>query len=172
MPPVTDDSGKPCKLVRLSYAVILKQTFFHKRWIRDPLMIAENKAFGGRDYAVVLLTGIPLAIVWLFTTPWIPTNFMSDLPDLIVFMIVFLVLAASALWMMQGWVRAPRAQLIIEHKLAAAQCPACNYPLANLNPDDDHRVTCPECSAAWHAERIGRAIRVDIVDDAEENPSN
>lgn len=172
MPPVTDDRGKPCNLVKLSYAVILKQTFFPKRWIREPLMLAENKAFGGREYAVILFVGIPLAVFWLFTTPWIPTGFGSELPDLIAFMIVFLALAASALWILQGWIRAPRAQLIIEHTLAAAQCPACHYPLANLNPDDDHRVTCPECSSAWHAERIGRASRTDKLAHAEEYLSN
>lgn len=40
--------------------------------------------------------------------------------------------------------------LAIRARIQAGYCPACNYKLMQLSPDDDEFTTCPECGARWH----------------------
>lgn len=39
--------------------------------------------------------------------------------------------------------------------LAEKHCPSCGHGLAGLPLDSEALVTCPECSAAWFARRLG-----------------
>lgn len=39
--------------------------------------------------------------------------------------------------------------------LQQGRCPSCGFSLGGLEPDGEGRVRCPECSAAWRADRLG-----------------
>ncbi|MBL8990127.1 MAG: hypothetical protein JNJ48_00960, partial [Phycisphaerae bacterium] len=51
------------------------------------------------------------------------------------------------------------ARTAASRSLSARRCPTCGYDLSAAEPDvADGCVVCPECSAAWSAERLGRQL--------------
>ncbi len=68
---------------------------------------------------------------------------------------VFAVIVAMTFWYFGlGYVRRRRASDLTEVALNAGRCASCAYELADLPTEDDGCVVCPECHAAWKAERI------------------
>lgn len=68
------------------------------------------------------------------------------------------------------------AQASARAALSARRCPACGYDLAAAEPEPaDRCVVCPECAAAWSADRLGRQAepppRIVVIPDAP-SPAN
>jgi hypothetical protein len=57
-----------------------------------------------------------------------------------------------AKWIHREWSIAP-------NMLRKRRCPACAYSLSGLTPEPDNCIQCPECGAAWKAERVGKPPR-------------
>lgn len=51
--------------------------------------------------------------------------------------------------------------LLVATSLAAGRCGCCGSALRDVSPDEDGRVTCPACTAAWHSDRWAQG-RVDV----------
>lgn len=54
--------------------------------------------------------------------------------------------------------RAHHVQRLVEGLLHIGRCPSCGYRLSGLLPESDAAMVCPECSAAWNADRVGSTI--------------
>lgn len=54
-----------------------------------------------------------------------------------------------AKWFNLEWHVVPR---MLQHR----RCPACSYSLRVLTPEPDNCIQCPECGAAWKADRVGK----------------
>lgn len=58
-------------------------------------------------------------------------------------------------WLTWRAVRAECAELTRTTLMAFGRCPACAYAIGDLERDASGLIRCPECRAAWKAERLG-----------------
>lgn len=136
------------------------------RWATRPRQstpLHDGKVFGAwmREYRSLLL-GIPAAA---FVAYALVTAIMyARGPGRVMLIVSFAVMLASFVFgQLFAWrqrTRAfPRASelQIATAMLAEHRCPSCAYNIARVEPDADGCVVCPECAAAWHADRI-RAV--------------
>ena len=58
-------------------------------------------------------------------------------------------------WLTLGSVRRRRFRRLADVYLGSGRCASCAYALAGLAAEEDGCVVCPECGAAWRADRLG-----------------
>jgi hypothetical protein len=148
---VRDDRGRPCALAELSPRQVgvraLGMPALHDADTRRELAVTDRM-----ELAVALAGGLAGAIAWQLMRMLVP---VLGVPGLCGGFVIIPTAAAALAWRLSlGAIRRRRAGPLVAGYLASARCGACGYALAGLPPAADGCVVCPECSAAWRAERI------------------
>lgn len=125
------------------------------RLIRDPLHRAEQKRTAGLEIAVAIVGGVVGAVTWQLAWILLLSNTLPWGAFVLGMLIAPLIPALLAWLALLGYIRRRRGDRIIEIYLTAGRCPACGYLLENLPTHADGCMVCPECEAAWRAERVG-----------------
>jgi len=71
---------------------------------------------------------------------------------MLVIMVLAMAFGSAATRARRKWAAPSLAQLLIEEGL----CPSCGYNFFGLSADAEGFLQCPECGAAWRAERVRR----------------
>lgn len=144
----TDDRGQPVAL--LSFADL-------KRVERDPNQRRAALARRLRDAvraesrrstplrAVVMVTLI--SVVWAVVVAMAPS--FRSVP-------IFWIVVVASVVGFRFWARRAAAGNLARTAVAEGVCGACAYSLQDLATEADGCLVCPECGAAWRAERITR----------------
>lgn len=97
---------------------------------------------------ILLLVAVLVTIGWM-TAEFGPQVLAFTLFSPVSSTIILLICVAGVASV--NWIR-ERAELIKRSNVRAGRCPACAYPIGELEPEADGCVVCPECGAAW---RVG-----------------
>jgi len=157
----TDDRGAPCRLADLSPRQIGWRALGLPSVTPDFITKGEQKQTAVLETVVALAGGLVGAVLyWVVITPalshWISTwGSLGRIISMSGLVVVSVVFAMIAWYLFLPRIRASRSGRIIEIYLSAGRCAACGYALERLEPEADGCVVCPECNAAWHAERVG-----------------
>lgn len=102
------------------------------------------------DVHVALFVALMVLGVWVTVSIANPTTFVALAFLIPVSLVVLTVVKEHRVG------RGEAAHEIGGVLLADSICPACGYGLGEQRPDVRGLIVCPECSAAWRGERIGR----------------
>ncbi len=113
----------------------------------DPAAEARRRFFGAAFW-IVLAGFLVYALCQSVWSTWKPPSLIN---------ILFIVLFNFA-WRL-SWNRhakgfQPPLNALSATLTATGRCGHCGYPITNLSPAEDGRVECPECSMAWHTDRM------------------
>jgi len=168
----TDDRSKPCKIADLSTDQVAWRALGLHSITPNPVLKAEKKRTAGIEILVTVVGGLIGWALWsVLITQYTRPKFGI--------LIDFVALSTSCvgvgmiLWYsLLNRIRRERFPKIAEIYLSEGKCAACAYKLDGLKSEQDGCVVCPECNAAWNADRLGCTNRPDTLDHAEENPSH
>ncbi len=150
----TDDRGKPCGIAELSRRQLGWRMMGLGSKTPDEHVRREQPMTQAYDVAVAIAGGIVGLFVWKYAvTPVLPGGgFWWGTFAYVVFVPAF----ATAAWVLVlPEIRRRRFGRISEIYLDAGRCAGCGYELKDLTPEGDGCVVCPECHAAWRADRLG-----------------
>ncbi|MEL6739902.1 MAG: hypothetical protein AAFP26_04540 [Planctomycetota bacterium] len=103
-------------------------------------------------FFIVIIAGSCVAVLTVMYGPG------ASLPPLLRGLMPGLLAGAFAIllsFMARPMMRSVSARVYAMVHFQASRCPSCAFSLEGLEPDDEQRVTCPECSAVWYRTRIG-----------------
>lgn len=66
---------------------------------------------------------------------------------------------ACVIWMRTYYKVSTRRDWQSDESLRRGHCAQCGRALAGLTPQPDNCIQCPECGAAWKADRVGKPPR-------------
>lgn len=150
-----DDRGQPCSIAGLSRRQLAWRALGISSITPDKATGQEMKKTDVAEIAISLIGGV---IGWAAWTRYIGPHTGPHLGSLVdaFAQCAFAIIVSLAVWYL-GLAPLRRAKFsdIAEIYLGEGRCPACDYSLHGLDPEPDDRKVCPECNAAWHADRIG-----------------
>lgn len=158
-PVLTDDRGRPCPLAPLTGREL------SWRPLGVPAMRAPERVRREERATIVgevlfALVGCAMGVRIMDAAGPMIGAALGPVPALVAWF-VGPVLAALLVWRLAlGSLRLGRAGRIGRLYLAEGLCPSCGYPLAGLPSAGDGCVECPECAAAWRADRLGPAAEI------------
>lgn len=150
-----DDRGHPCSLPRLSAGQVARRFWGIGHLTGDQATARERKATDWPEAMAVLVGG---ALGWTLWQAAIDPLLPAGVPVVVRILLIWCGCAAGAVlgWLaLLGPIRARRFRRVTGTALAQGVCPACGYALAGLVPEPDGCLACPECHAAWRADRVG-----------------
>lgn len=150
-----DDRGQPCGLKPLSARQVGWRALGLPSITPDPAIKQEMRQTVALETGIALAGGVVGAVLYKFVLKQLVLNWVGSFGSLVVMVIVAIITAMIAWWLALGRIRITRASRILDIYLAMGQCGSCGYDLADLHPTDDGFLNCPECNAAWRADRVG-----------------
>ncbi len=151
--PIVDDRGQECQLVSFELA---QQCGAYPAWPRRAIF--WSSIVGGFGSLPLLFQGFSSSL-GVGSKIWLAGAGLAIL--------VFIVLS-----LIYGHTSGPRERPFrkpeAHHEIAARlgdrmlhrlHCPTCAYPLAGLAVAPDGCIQCPECGAAWKADRVSKPPR-------------
>ncbi len=155
MPIPTDDRDRPCAVARLTNRQLAWRSIGIKSLTKDELVKQEQQVTLNTEVAIALLGGVLGWVLW--TGAIMPlTNLKNTLLGHLVIPFVLSIVVSTFLWFVSlSWVRQRKFSKIAGIHLLHGKCAACGYELKDLPTEDDACIVCPECNAAWKAERVG-----------------
>lgn len=156
MPTPRDDRDRPCAVARLTSRQLAWRSIGIKSLTRDELIKQEQQVTLPAEVAIAVAGGVLGWVLW--TALVLPlTPMQNTLLGHFVMPVWVSVVVSTALWFATlGWVRQHKFSKIAGIHLRHGRCAGCAYSLTDLPAGDDACVVCPECNAAWRAERVGR----------------
>lgn len=149
-----DDRGRECGVAPLSPRQVGRRGLGVAA-LYDAETKREVELTGRMELAVAIAGGVVGAVAWqLF---WMSMPVLGPLGLVAGFVVVPPAAAAIAWRIGLGAVRRRAFDRLAAIHLADGRCPACGYALAGLAAGTDGCLACPECGAAWRAERLGGA---------------
>ena len=154
MPIPTDDRNQPCAVARLTNRQLAWRSIGIKSLTKDELVKQEQQVTLNTEVAIALLGGVLGWVLW--TAVIMPfTNLQNTMLGHLVIPFVLSIVVSTILWFVTlSWVRQRKFAKIATIHLQHGKCAGCGYALRDLPTEDDACIVCPECSAAWKAERI------------------
>ncbi len=148
----TDDRGKSCGITALSRRQVGVRAM-GLRVLTDPHTRRELAITDKLELACAIGGGVVAAVIWQLAWLKLPVLGLVGLCG--GFTVIPPVAGAIAWRLTLGTVRRRRFRRLVEVYLSTGRCASCGYMLAGLAMEGDGCVVCPECGAAWRAERIG-----------------
>ena len=144
----TDDRDRPVRLVRFapierpSSTSPARQTlFFLRLFLHQAARLASSRP--GRW--ILALTAVILTILALTAVHGpqvIAITMFSPVSSSIIVLVSLTAVAVVSSYR-------DRAHHVTSRMIQAQRCPACAYPLTDIDPEADGCTPCPECGAAW-----------------------
>lgn len=155
MPIPMDDRDRPCAVARLTNRQLAWRSIGIKSLTKDELIKQEQQVTLNTEVAIALLGGVLGWILW--TGVIMPfTNLQNTMLGHLVIPFVLSIVVSTILWFVTlSWVRQRKFSKIAGIHLKHGHCAACAYELRDLPIEDDACIVCPECNAAWKADRVG-----------------
>jgi len=151
----TDDRSAPCRLADLSPRQIGWRALGLQSVTPDFITKHEQTQTAGVETAVALAGGAVGCVLYQFLIFPAFARWMTGWMYWLGWVVVPVVVAMIAWFAFLGKIRVSRADRIIGIYLSAGRCASCGYALESLEPEADGCVVCPECHAAWKADRVG-----------------
>lgn len=154
MPAPCDDRKQPCRVARLTNRQLAWRAIGIKSLTNDDLVKREQQVTINLEVVIAIAGGV---LGWaLWTAVFLPfTSLKGSLLGNLVVPMVSSIVVSTVIWFASlSWVRKHKFSKIAQIHLDHNCCAACGYSLQDLNAEHDGCVVCPECSAAWLAERI------------------
>ena len=154
MPTPTDDRNQPCDVARLTSRQLAWRSIGIKSLTKDELTKQEQQVTLNTEVVIALAGGVLGWILW--TAVFMPfTNLQNSLLGNFVIPVCVSVVVSTAIWFaLLTWVRQRKFHDISGIHLKYGRCAGCGYLLADLPTEEDGCIVCPECNAAWKADRI------------------
>ena len=125
------------------------------RSLTKDCLIKQEQQVTLNSEIVVAIAGAAIGwIVWVFAIlPF--TALKNTYAGHLVIPFFFCIVVSTLAWFFSlSWIRSRKSDRIAQIHLDHGLCPSCAYALAGLQPQSDGRVVCPECNAAWNADRV------------------
>ena len=155
MPIPKDDRDRPCAVARLTSRQLAWRSIGIKSLTKDELVKQEQQVTLNTEIGIALLGGVLGWILW--TAAIMPfTSLQNTLLGHLLIPFVFSIVISTLIWFITlTWVRQRKFSKIAGIHLKHGHCAGCGYELRDLPTENDGCVVCPECNAAWNADRIG-----------------
>tara|TARA_E500000318_G_scaffold14854_2_gene14702 strand:+ start:97362 stop:97841 length:480 start_codon:yes stop_codon:yes gene_type:complete len=155
MPIPKDDRDRPCAVARLTSRQLAWRSIGIKSLTKDELVKQEQQVTLNTEIGIALLGGVLGWILW--TAVIMPfTSLQNTLLGHLLIPFVFSIVISTLIWFITlTWVRQRKFSKIAGIHLKHGHCAGCGYELRDLPTENDGCVVCPECNAAWNADRIG-----------------
>ena len=156
MPVPHDDRDQPCAVARLTNRQLAWRALGIKSLTKDELVKQEQQATINTEVAISLIAGVLGWGVWVVAI--LPFTGLKNTytGHLIVPFFFCIIVSTSAWYLSLSWVRRLKSARLAQIHLNHGLCPACAYTLKGLETQQDGCVVCPECSAAWKADRLSQ----------------
>jgi len=151
-----DDRGTPCGIAMLSGRQIGWRALGMPKVVPDEITRREQAKTGGLEVGVSIAGGVIGSVLYqLFAVRPMISSFGWG-AVVLGWIVVPVVFSMIAWWLFLGRIRAARYKRLFEIYLSMGRCGSCGYELADLPTSADGFVACPECNAAWLAQRVGQ----------------
>ncbi len=150
----SDDRGNPCGVAGMSW----KQLGWHllglRRLTRDAQVKRQQRITSNAEQSFAAVGSMigTAAVLPLLLGPGAPRGFV---PLFVIGMTGAFALGIPAWLLGLRWARRRKFDAISAIYIDAGRCAGCGYTLADLAAEPDGCVVCPECGAAWRADRLG-----------------
>jgi hypothetical protein len=154
MPIPKDDRDHPCAVARLTNRQLAWRSVGIKSFTKDELTKQEQQVTLNTEIAIaiaggVLGWGLSVGFVQLFT------SLNGSLLGNFLIPIISAIIVSTIVWFCTlTWVRHRAFPKIAGIYLQYGSCAGCGYSLNDLPVEEDHCIVCPECNAAWKADRV------------------
>lgn len=115
----------------------------------------EQGQTAGRETVAGLAGGVLGLILYKLTLSGSVRAIGGYSTDLAIQMLSAIAVGMAAWYAALGPIRRSSFLKIAPIYLAEHRCPSCGYRLSDLPVESDGCVVCPECNAAWRADRFG-----------------
>jgi hypothetical protein len=155
MPIPKDDRDQPCDVARLTNRQLAWRSIGIKSLTKDELTKQEQQITLNTEIGFALAGGFLGWAMW--TAVFLPfTSLSGSLLGSFLIPMSSAIIVSTIVWFgTLTWVRQRKFLKIAGIHLRHGQCAACGYPLRDLPVEDDRCIVCPECNAAWRADRVG-----------------
>lgn len=155
MPTPRDDRNQHCSLAKLTNRQLAWRALGIKSLTKDSLIKQEQQVTINLEIVIAIAGGVIGWVLW--TALILPfTSLDGTLLGHLGLPMVSSIVISTAIWYASlSWVRQHKFSKIAQIHLDHSQCAACGYCLTDLHREADGCLVCPECSAAWKADRVG-----------------
>jgi ribosomal protein L37AE/L43A len=144
----TDDRARPVRLVRFapidrpaSVSPARRSLFFLRLFLLQSARLASSRP-GRWIFALTLVILTVLALTAVHGPQVIAITMFSPVSSSIIVLVSLTAVAVVSSYR-------NRAHDVTSRMIRAQRCPACAYPLTDIDPEADGCTPCPECGAAW-----------------------
>lgn len=154
MPTPHDDREQPCRVAKLTNRQLAWRAIGIRPLTKDDLVKHEQRITINLEIVIAISGGVIGWVLW--TAVFLPlTPLKGTLLGHLGFPMASSIVVSTVIWFVSlGWVRQHKFSKIAQVHLGHGRCAACGYSLEDLTPKEDGCVVCPECNAAWLADRI------------------
>jgi hypothetical protein len=125
------------------------------RLSRDPATRFEQARTAGRETVAGIAGGAAGLVLYNLSLSGTVRTAGGFATDLAAQMISAIVVGMGAWYAALGPIRRASFAKIAPFYLSECRCPSCGYGITDLPACQDGCVVCPECNAAWKADRLG-----------------
>jgi len=155
MPIPKDDRDRPCAVARLTSRQLAWRSIGIKSLTKDEITKQEQQVTINLEIAIALIGGVLGWALWtVLFLPFTPLK-GSLLGNFLIPMIASIAVSTIIWFASLTWIRQRMFSRIADIHLEHGKCAGCGYELRDLPTENDGCVVCPECNAAWNADRIG-----------------
>lgn len=154
MPTPRDDRDQPCAVARLTNRQLAWRAVGIKSLTKDELIKQEQQVTLNTEIAVAIVGGLLGWVLW--TAILLPFTSLggSYLGNFLIPTGMSIVISAILWFATLSRVRERKFSTIAGIHLMHGRCAGCGYALHDLPTEPDGCIVCPECNAAWKANRV------------------
>lgn len=149
-----DDRDQPCTVAQLTSRQLAWRAVGIKSLTNDELVKREQQVTINLEVAIAIAGGVIGWVLW--TVLFLPfTSLKGTLLGNTLVPMASSIVVSTIIWFISlSWVRRNKFHRIAQIHLEHGHCAACGYSLHDLTVESDGCLVCPECNAAWRADRV------------------